>query len=558
MLPEDKRKQLDEIVNKMISNKESDSNIQFVVDDFKKKYTIAETPEVPKTETQNPLVGAVKGFAQEAGARLYSIPQNIGRVVSGITGAMVGTGTEESRANAYQVQTAILKKLRTMSATDPKRKQLEDSLAELQKSTGALESETASRESQLASLTTRPEALTPKTSAEKTGATLENIAEFFIPSGMANQALRATKFGRALEKADDLNLIGKTTRSLLKGVGSGAELAVKTTAQKATGELSEQYTGARNAFLFGLAASPVIDSAGALIKWGVDKIGNRLPERLMSQIFKSSSDDILDEWRSIAGNKPLNPTLAKEALQNDIFGSSEKMGVYTIKKLGEVEKAVQEAVKSNVAPKIYITPDNVKKTITLLKTIGSQYKGSFTNTDKIANQFVKELSSGKGEISAETTLRLKRFFDGLRNSSGFRTNATLAPKQEELKVASNIFRKKLYEAGFEDAMNQERIFIDAMTALADDAKRRANKNVIGLLDLVAGTGGMISGNPLIGAGVVAGVKATQLPRVITTTARTLYKLGGGASKIGEIASTPLKRAVISAGATSLGSQSSAE
>lgn len=555
MLPEYKRKQLDNIVSKMVSNKESDDNIQFVVDDFKSKYSVSESPKIETPQTQNPILGAVKGFAQEAGARLYSVPQNIGRVVSGVTGAMAGTGTEESRANAYQVQTAIVKKLRTMSPTDPKRKQLEDSLAELQKTTGSLEAEIASREQQLASVSTRPEALTPKTSAERAGATLENIAEFFIPSGMANQALRATKFGRALEKADDLNLIGKTTRSLLKGVGSGAELALKTTAQQATGELPEQYTGARNAFLFGLAASPVIDSAGALVKWGVDKISKRIPERLMSQIFKTSSDDILDEWRSIAGNKPLNPTLAKEALQNDIFGSSEKMGVYTIKKLSEVEKAVQEAMKIDKTP-ITIDANNVKKTVSLLKTISSQYKSSFTNTDKVANSFVKEISSGK--IDPDTTLRLKRFFDGLRNSSSFRENAMLAPKQEELKIASNIFRKKLYDAGYQEAMNQERIFIEALDALANDAKKRLNKNVIGLFDLVAGTGGMVTGNPLIGAGVVAGARATQLPRVITTTARALYKLGGGLEKIGAKVSAPVKRVTKAVGASMLNTPTSTE
>lgn len=38
-LTEDKRAQLDQIVQKMVANKESDANIRFVVDDFKQKYT---------------------------------------------------------------------------------------------------------------------------------------------------------------------------------------------------------------------------------------------------------------------------------------------------------------------------------------------------------------------------------------------------------------------------------------------------------------------------------------------------------------------------------------
>jgi hypothetical protein len=67
MLPEDKRKQLDGIVQKMIQNKESDSNIQFVVDDFKKKYTPIEAPvQQPKQKgfVENVAAGVVKPFAR--------------------------------------------------------------------------------------------------------------------------------------------------------------------------------------------------------------------------------------------------------------------------------------------------------------------------------------------------------------------------------------------------------------------------------------------------------------------------------------------------------------
>lgn len=50
-LPEQKRKQLDGIVQQMIQNKEPDSNIRFVVDDFKNKYSVEHQPvEVLKAE----------------------------------------------------------------------------------------------------------------------------------------------------------------------------------------------------------------------------------------------------------------------------------------------------------------------------------------------------------------------------------------------------------------------------------------------------------------------------------------------------------------------------
>jgi hypothetical protein len=49
MLNEDKRRQLDTIVQEMTINKEKPDTIQFVVDDFKKKYD--EQPDVlPQAE----------------------------------------------------------------------------------------------------------------------------------------------------------------------------------------------------------------------------------------------------------------------------------------------------------------------------------------------------------------------------------------------------------------------------------------------------------------------------------------------------------------------------
>jgi hypothetical protein len=121
-LSEDKRIQLDQIVQKMIVNKESDSNIRFVVDDFKKKYGNTETlVSKPKTnlldKTTNivnkifpgenigksigTLAGAGYVKAKDAitGSNDYqfydlsapSIKENVGDVVKG--GALIGAAS---------------------------------------------------------------------------------------------------------------------------------------------------------------------------------------------------------------------------------------------------------------------------------------------------------------------------------------------------------------------------------------------------------------------------------------------------------------------------------
>ena len=59
MLPQDKKIQLDGIVQTMINNKESDSNIRFIIDDFKQKYTPIKTPPVvPKSPNYFQRVGS--------------------------------------------------------------------------------------------------------------------------------------------------------------------------------------------------------------------------------------------------------------------------------------------------------------------------------------------------------------------------------------------------------------------------------------------------------------------------------------------------------------------
>ena len=65
MLPEQRRTQLDGIVQQMIQNKESDSNVRFVVDDFKAKY--AHETEVAKPDTSVGFAGT-KFLGESLGA----------------------------------------------------------------------------------------------------------------------------------------------------------------------------------------------------------------------------------------------------------------------------------------------------------------------------------------------------------------------------------------------------------------------------------------------------------------------------------------------------------
>lgn len=484
----------------------------------------------PVESKESVISGFTKGFVKEAAQRVDSTRQNIGKVVSGITETQIGEKPAEAASQVANVNTLLIKKLRELPEGDARRKSLEDAVANNQKALDIYNEEARGFSEATKKISERPESLQLKSDAERAGASVEKIAEFFIPAGYGLKALEATKVGQALTKADDLNFAGKAVKTLIKGLGEGAEFAVKTGAQASTEDLGTQVKTAAGSFLLGLALTPVVDAAGAVIKTTVDKIKNKIPERLYSTIFKTSENDLRAEWSSIAKGKVLDKTLAREALENNIFGSSEKMGVYSIKKLGEVEKAVQEASKASKEI-INVGKEQTKKTVEFLKDISKQYDGPFSSVGPLAENLAKEISKSKGNLNPNLALRVKRFLDSLRNNSSFIQNPNLSLKQEGLKNASNIFRQKIYDAGFKEAMEQERIFIEAVDALVKDAAKRGNKNVIGLMDLMAGGGGLVAGGPLGGLSIPLAIRGFQQPAIITNLARGISKVGEGLERV---------------------------
>ncbi len=106
MLTEENRAQLDGIVQKMAQNKEPDSNIRFVVDDFKKRYEIVEQT---KKERDIPFVPkfaepAVKGLAK-AGEFLGMKP--LGTAIAEKISGAPQTFTPKQVAGSA-IQTAVL------------------------------------------------------------------------------------------------------------------------------------------------------------------------------------------------------------------------------------------------------------------------------------------------------------------------------------------------------------------------------------------------------------------------------------------------------------------
>ena len=166
MLPEDKRKQLDGIVQQMVQNREPDGNIKFVVDDFKTKHSIVEQPPAPAPKKGNILdrfaqgaqdlaVGAAKGFSN-------TIKGSANVIQKGLTGP---------------VKSVLRPIVPAIDLLKP-----------------------------AAKLVNKLPEQTTKNTTEKVGYGIEQAAEFLIPSGIAGKAAKESKVVQNLVKgkSDDV------------------------------------------------------------------------------------------------------------------------------------------------------------------------------------------------------------------------------------------------------------------------------------------------------------------------------------------------------------------
>lgn len=206
MLPEDKRIQLDGIVQQMVQNKESDSNIQFVVDDFKKKYTSVES-SIQSPEGK----GFGEGLLKSAGGLFLGasrlgqkiLQQTAGRVVEKIT----GTPKEQLGYAGFDKKT-------------PEGQRLE-------------------------------KVVTPIGAGEKFGKLTGDIAQFFIPGGAVGKVEKGLTAAKGLSSLSKLG-----AKSLLRGAESGTVSALQ------SGEL-----GSETGISTGIGAvSPFVSAVGKALK----------------------------------------------------------------------------------------------------------------------------------------------------------------------------------------------------------------------------------------------------------------------------------------------------
>lgn len=334
----------------------------------------------------------------------------------------------------------------------------------------------------------------PKNTSEKLGKGTEQIAEFFLP-------------GAAAAKGEKV-LVG-ATKALPGVTGALARIGGKGLIQgiPAAGVSYIQTGGdARKAALTGVTAGAV--RAGfATIGEGARAI--HIPERLYQMVFKNTRADALKELNSSGlsayqknypqeyaklvsegiirtgkgGTPVVNDTLAEQAIERGLKGSISTMGNQVVRGKYLSESAVRDVAR-NYKGTVDIPETQFQN---VLREIAEEYDNvGFGETSSKALRLATKLKDTGGKVSAEDALELRRFLDALRMPSGYEKPVLrLSTSEANLKTLADAVRTRLNSVpGMGTVMKDYSFHIEALEALANEAKRTGNNQLMGLIDSV--------------------------------------------------------------------------
>lgn len=338
---------------------------------------------------------------------------------------------------------------------------------------------------------------------------------------------------------------GTTAARIAKGAAVGAGFGA------AGGlESGQDNSGVLLSTLLGGAVGGAIPAIGAAAKYGMSK-AEGIPEKLYSTIFKNSQDDVFKQLttegiKNIQDTDPntfaelvkkgivkvgkdgvaqVDETLAKEALDRGLKGSLKTMSNQVVKMNKTSELAVRN-ITDSYKPKIAV--DNKKGLLNVLEGIRSGFQGQYDEKTmtKTVSQYIKEVKTGK--VSAKSLLEMRRLIDSQRIASTYRAmpSGKISLTQESFKAAADALRSKLNNLpGMGNVMKDYSFSIDALEALAKEAQRKGNAQVLGMIDSILFTGGATAGGPLVGAGSFLARRSLMAPTVATNAAQMINTLG---------------------------------
>lgn len=245
---------------------------------------------------------------------------------------------------------------------------------------------------------------------------------------------------------------------------------------------------------------------------------------LNTSSFNTIDDFVAAAKAASTQTKPfINETLAEQALHRGLSGSIRKMANEAVGKKLETEYAVQQIVKNYTKPVTLREPANYER---ILRRIAAEYEDvGFGEVSGEAAKYADIVKQTGGKLSAQDALDIRRLlYKAIRASSFEKEISHLSLSQANLRTLAGDLRERLNAIpGMGQRMNDYAFYIDALEALAKEAARRGNAQVVSLIDSILLGGGIASGNPVVGFGAATLRSLTKAAPVLTGAAQAVQR-----------------------------------
>lgn len=353
--------------------------------------------------------------------------------------------------------------------------------------------------------------LSGASTGQSLGIGTEKALEFFLP---ASQAAKAEEAVNIISQGISSPALASATRILGKAFVQGTASTGVSLAQTGGNIKESLKTG---------VTAGTIRGGMAVIGEGARAL--HIPERLYSTIFKNSARDMIAELKNngiIAlqkadpqkfqqfveqgiikvgedGTPIVNDTLAEQALDRGLRGSIRNMANTVVHGALDSENQARQIAQN--APPVTISTKEAESIKRVLNDIAESHQDvAFGRVSDEAQKLADAIQLGSKnevQIPANDILAIRRFFDARRIESSFNAPATKQSLgQQNYKVIADTLRAKLSDIPeMADVMKNYSFNIQALEALAKEAARRGNNQVISLIDSIFLGGGLSSENP---------------------------------------------------------------
>lgn len=392
------------------------------------------------------------------------------------------------------------------------------------------------------------DAYATKNKAQQVGFKAEKIGEFLIPSAKiakADKAISGMKlFNSGSKAANFANATARVgakaglegTAAAATSLGQSAYQGRLDTAEGRKGALKEAKTNA----LFAGGTKALFAGGGEILNAvkaprKLAQATYKLDDTDVAKLIKEGADDVRPTGSKVVtiGDKTLqgvddvakssDETLADWAVRNKLKGSALNQAKQVAEKIDATEKAVMKTAEA--AKKRIVVDPGLKA---FADEMADEYAGY--GRGEIAGKvqdFLTDIGDD-GTVSVKEAIKFRRLVDQFRTSASFR-NPKVA---DNMKYWADDLRIAVNNVDGIGGLNKDySMALRAAEALMKKAKSEGNKQLVGALEMyTVGLPAVSDANSLFGAGLVAGKRLLNSPRMQMGLGRTIQDLGNSTTK----------------------------